>query len=193
MNDGYEKLSAAVEKDCKKGGGTFNPGGCIQCGGRCFHKYCDKFKWVIDRAKAYGEATGLDWQAILDSWEADRRYWYMNYYQDCNQPEIKGGKTKVFDTLEEFRQSIGGKRFRCPSCGKETGDPYECKSCGWKVYGLFGDMGKGVFVYIKAELKGDNIFMPIAWEQEKEVQDGICRENKRICLFAPFLFFAGVP
>lgn len=66
MNDGYEKLSAAVEKDCKEGGGTFNPGGCIQCGSRCFHKYCDKFKWIIDRAKAYGEATGLDWQAILE-------------------------------------------------------------------------------------------------------------------------------
>lgn len=91
----------------------------------------------------------------------------MNYYQDCNQPEIKGSRTRVFDTLEEFRQSIGEMKFRCLSCGKETADPYECKSCGWKVYGLFGDMGKGVFVYVKDKLKGNNLFMPIAWEEVK--------------------------
>ena len=52
--------------------------------------------------------------------------------------------------------------------GKESADPYNCKACGWAVYGLLGDLGKGVFVYVKEKLRGDNIFMPIAWEEEKE-------------------------
>jgi hypothetical protein len=157
MNYGYEKLKADVEWDTEESGGIFHHDGCCSCGGKCFHKYCDKFKWIIERAKAYGEATGLDWNDILNSWEEDRDYWYMNYYQECNQPKIKGDSVRVFDTLKEMK-------FRCPSCGKETEDPYKCKFCDWKSYGLFGTMGKGAFVYIKDKLKGDNIFMPIAWE-----------------------------
>lgn len=166
MGNGYIKLSEAVMADCSKGGGVFHPEGCVQCGGKCFHRYCDKFKWATDRAKAYGEATGLNWEEVLDSWEEDRGYWYMNYYQDSNQPEIKGGKVRVFGTLEEFRNAIGNMKFRCPSCGKVTTDPYECKSCDWKVYGFLGDLGKGVFVYVKEKLKGENIFMPISWEED---------------------------
>lgn len=166
MSKGYEKLSAAVENNCSDHGGHLHTEGCCNCGAKCCHKYCNKFKWVIDRAKSYGEALGVDWQKVLDSWEENRNYWYMNYYQDCNQPEIKGGTVKVFDTLEECRAAIGKFEFRCPSCKKVTTDPYECKACGWKVYGLFGDLGKGVFVYIKEKLRGENIFMPISWEEE---------------------------
>ena len=71
------------------------------------------------------------------------------------------------DSDAVFCEICGKKIPRCPSCGKVTADPYECKACGWKVYGLFGDMGKGVFVYVKDKLKGDNIFMPISWEEGK--------------------------
>lgn len=166
MSTGYNKLREAVDADCREGGGTIHPEGCVSCGGKCFHKYCDKFKWVIDRAKSYGMAMGLDWEKILDSWEADRRYWYMNYYQECNQPEIKSENVKLFETTQELKEAIGKMRFRCPACGKETPDPYECKACGWKVYGFLGDMGKGVFVYVKEKLKGENIFMPISWEED---------------------------
>lgn len=167
MSAGYDKLKAAVDKDCKKDGGTIHPEGCVACGGKCFHKYCDKFKWVIDRAKAYGEATGLNWEDVLDGWETDRNYWYMNYYQDCNQPEIKAGKVKVFGTILELKEAIGEMKFRCPSCGKESQNPYECKACGWKVYGLLGDIGKGVFVYVKEQLRGETMFMPVSWEEDK--------------------------
>lgn len=156
-----------VDKDCVKDGGTMHPEGCVACGGKCSHKYCDKFKWVIDRAKAYGEATGLNWEDVLDGWETDRNYWYMNYYQDCNQPEIKAGKVRVFGTILELKEAIGEMKFRCPSCGKESPNPYECKACGWKVYGLLGDMGKGVFVYVKEQLRGETMFMPISWEEDK--------------------------
>lgn len=182
---GYEKLQAAVERDCndRDSCGCFNPDGCNVKNAsigeygeegyrRCFHKYCDKFKWTVDRAKHYGEKLGLNWENVLASWEADREYWYMNYYQNCNQPEIKGDSVRIFETVEEMLQSIGEKKFRCPACGGVSTSPYECNSgiysheeiCDWKVYGLFGDLGKGVFVYCKDKLKGETIFKPLAWE-----------------------------
>jgi hypothetical protein len=185
---GYESLKAAVERDCndRNSCGCFNPEGCNLENARigeygkrgyksCFHKYCNKFKWVIDRAKHYGEKLGLNWEDVLTSWEADRNYWYMNYYQDSNQPEIKGDKVRVFETVEEMLANLGERKFRCPACGGISTDPYKCnsglemskgKKCDWKVYGLFGDLGKGVFVYCKDKLRGETIFMPVAWEKE---------------------------
>jgi hypothetical protein len=77
-----------------------------------------------------------------------------------------------------MRNSIGEKGFRCPACGGVSKNPYACNSglplkgtknglCDWKVYGLFSDMGKGIFVYCKDKLKGEAIFMPLAWEAEE--------------------------
>lgn len=184
---GYEKLKESVMRDCNERNscGCFNPEGCNVKGQKvegksCFHDYCNKFKWVIDRAKHYGEKLGLNWEDILDSWEADRGYWYMNYYQDCNQPEIKGDKVRVFETVKEMLKSIGGKGFRCPMCGGISKEPYKCnsgleiskgKKCDWKVYGLFGGLGKGVFIYCKDKLHGETIFMPIAWENQETVNE----------------------
>jgi len=178
---GYEKLKAAVEQDCNgrhDGCGCFNPNGCNvpghkKDGKNCFHDYCNKFKWAIDRAKHYGEKLGLDWKDVLNSWESDRDYWYMNYYQDANQPEINSDRVRVFERVEEMLRSIKEKEFRCPACSGITTSPYKCNSgleinkgkvCDWNVGGLFGDLGKGVFVYCKDKLKGENIFIPIAWE-----------------------------
>ena len=188
--NGYEKLKADVMRDrndlnhC----GCFNPDGCNRDGARirtygedgfkcCFHKYCDKFKWIIDRAKMYGEKLGVPWEDILDSWEADRNYWYMNYYQECNQPKIESSSVHMFDTVDDLRKAIGTDGFRCPCCGGVSKSPYICDSgvvrndgsvCDWKVYGLFGDLGKGVFVYCKDKLRGEKMFMPIAWETDLE-------------------------
>jgi len=197
MSKGYESLKEAVMKDCTEGEGCFNPDGCnhefyryvpsegamkkytdtvCKCVSKCQHKYCDKFKWVIDRAKHYAEKTGLNWEDILDSWEEDRNYWYMNYYQDCKQPEINSNKVYVFETVDDMLKSVGDREFRCPACGGISTDPYECNSgkemskgkiCDWKVYGLFGDMGKGAYIFCKDKLKGQTIFMPIAWEKQK--------------------------
>jgi hypothetical protein len=100
----------------------------------------------------------------------------MNYYQECNQPEIKGEAIKVFDTVEDLIISFEDKGFRCPHCGGISKDAYTCdsgkvmsngKPCDWKVYGLFGDMGKGVYIFIKEKLRGQTIFMPVAWEQKE--------------------------
>ncbi len=183
---GYEKLTAAVMKDCNDRGhcGCFNPDGCnvehqtigeYGHGGykHCLHAYCDQFKWIIDRAKHYAEKTGIPWQEILDSWEAHRHYWYMNYYQECNQPKIGDDRVYVFETLEDLKESIGNKGFRCPKCGRISESAYECTNdgCDWNAYGLFGTLGKGAYVFVKEEVFGQRIFMPVAWEEDAHEND----------------------
>lgn len=154
--EGYKSLAAAVEKDTSTG---------------TSHDYRAKFNWVLSRAQHYAEKTGLDPADILNAWERGRTYWYMNYYQECNQPEIKADSVRVFDTVEALRESIGTGGFVCPHCEQISRSPYECdsgaivgeKPCDWKVYGLFGHMGKGTSVFVKEKMQGQAIFMPVAW------------------------------
>lgn len=137
-----------------------------ESGTLCEHKceYCEKFKWAIDRAKHYEEKTGIPYLEVLKSWEEDRDYWFLNYYQDCKQPEIKGDNVRIFDTVDDYKASLQGKEFRCPSCGVATPSPIHCRSCDWKSYGLFGALGKGVTIFVKENMALATIFKPIAWE-----------------------------
>lgn len=163
--EGYKKLLAAVEHDEQKNARN--------------HDYRGKLAWIVDRAKHYAEKTGLTAEEILDAWESRRNYWYMNYYQDCDQPEINGDNVVVFETKDDLLNSIGKAGFRCPYCNGVSTSPYECNSgvkvqlinsdvtdsvCNWKAYGLFGHMGKGVYVFVKHECTGENMFKPVAWE-----------------------------
>jgi len=158
--EGYKKLLKCVEDNEKE-----SPN---------FHDYREKLQWVIDRVNHYAEKTKLNPCDILNKWEELRTYWYMNYYQDCNQPLLDSDNVKVFETQEQLFESIGKSGFRCPACNGITTSPYVCKAgtivkgkvCDWKVYGLFGHMGKGVFIFVKGKMKGENIFNPIAWENE---------------------------
>ena len=149
--------------------------GCIErmrqygeTGVLCEHKceYCKSFKWAVDQAKHYEEKTDIPYLEVLKSWEENRSYWFLNYYQECNQPKIKDGQVRVFDTKDVFFGSLADKGFRCPSCGAISKDPYKC-SCGWCSYGLLGTMGKGVTVLVKDGIIMSHIFMPIAWEEAK--------------------------
>lgn len=135
----------------------------------CDHKceYCYKFKWAVDRAKHYEEKTAIPYAEILSGWERDRSYWYLNYYQDCNQPKIKDGAVRVFDTKDAFFESVGEKGYRCPSCSAMSEDAYRC-SCGWCSYGLFGTLGKGITVPVKDRLIMSHIFKLVAWEKPDE-------------------------
>jgi len=180
-SDGYLRLKASVMEDCSRGEDCFNPDGCNKQQGciKCFHRYCDTFKWVIDRANHYSEKLGIPATQILDSWEKSRDYWYMNYYQNCNQPLIETDQVRVFDTVDDMLKAFGEPKFRCPFCGGISSSPYECNSgltveiigqtsvCNWKVYGLF--LGKGIYVFCKDKLRGETIFMPVAWEKQEEV------------------------
>lgn len=161
--DGYKKLLAAVENDERESSGA--------------HDYRGKLKWIIDRAAHYAEKTGLTVEEILNAWESDRSYWYMNYYQEANQPEIKEGAVRVFETVDDLRSSIGNDGFVCPHCKGVSRSPTKCDSginlklmnggrgpCDWKSYGLFGTLGQGVYVFCKDKVSGQNIFMPVAWQ-----------------------------
>ena len=129
--------------------------------------------YLRNKLKEYSDGLGIPQEEILKSWEENRTYSAINYYQEGNQPSIKSEKTKVFDTVDEMIASIGEKQFRCPMCGGISTSPYSCnsglemskgKTCDWKVGGLFGDLGKGTFVYCKDKLIGETIFTPISWE-----------------------------
>lgn len=160
INNGYDTLRKAVEEDVKKDGI------------RDSQEYWDKFNWVLKRAEHYAKKTGLTREEILNAWESNRNFWYMNYYQDAFQPKIEGDHVRVFDTLADLMKSIGDFKFRCPYCEQISTNPYQCNSgyvenekvCDWTVHGLFGDLGKGVYVFVKEKGKVENIFMPIRWE-----------------------------
>ena len=155
----YAKLLAQVEKDASSSD---------------THDYRGKLNWVVERAQHYADQTGLRAAEILAAWEAKRSYWYMNFYQDSNQPLIKN--THVFDTVEDFFASLDGKNFRCPNCGGVSSDPNVCttglkvkdKVCDWKSYGLFGTMGKGANVFVKDRMENAHIFFPVAWEKPND-------------------------
>lgn len=155
--EGYKKLLKAVENDEAKG---------------AWHDYRAKLQWIVDRATHYAEKAGVSAEEILDLWESRRDYWYMNYYQECNQPEIKGDRVKVFDSADHFRESVGNAGFRCPSCKGVTRSPYECDTgiahngsvCNWKAYGLLGHLGRGVEVLTLEDLRLHSIFKPVSWE-----------------------------
>ena len=153
---GYKKLLSAIEHDEQR-----SPN---------MHDYREKLQWIVDRVQHYADKTGLNASDLLDAWEEHRGYWYMNYYQDCNQPEIKGDAVRVFDDIPQAQAAIGNREFRCPSCNRISSDPNKCNAsekCNWVSFGLFGTMGKGAFVFIKSELRGQEIFMPVSWEKRE--------------------------
>ena len=178
---GYKSLLLSVERD--------------EAHSPKFHDYRAKLAWVIERVQHYAEKTGLEAADILNAWEEDRSYWYMNYYQETNQPSLDG-EVRIFDTLYDLRASFEGKGFRCPACGGVSSSPQKCDSgivitslhikhigrrlpktkeskvCDWKSYGLFGTLGKGASAFIKSELRVMQLFMPVAWES-KETPDEI--------------------
>lgn len=156
--EGYRKLLASVERD--------------EARGDKWHDYRGKLAWAIDRAKHYAEKTGLTPETILDAWESKRDYWYMNYYQESCQPEIKADQVKVFETVADLLESVGNTGFRCPACKGVSKSPYECTTgiktagevCDWQVYDLFGHIGRGISVFVKEKVAVQSIFMPVAWE-----------------------------
>ena len=97
----------------------------------------------------------------------------MNYYQNCNQPKIKGKNFIVVETVDDA-QNLRKKGFRCPACNGISTNSVKCNSgkklgniiCDWKAYGLFGTMGKGLNVFIKETVIGYHIFMPIIYEEQ---------------------------
>lgn len=145
MKHGIESLKAAVQKDAAEGNNCFNENGCdhefhrtvpetnpafikmgfktaCKCVSKCTHKYCDTYKWTIDRAKHYAEKTGRTVDEILEAWESGRTYWYMNYYNEYNQP-LEGRPAKNLDelklTAEALKMDIETYEFLVTTLDKE--------------------------------------------------------------------------
>lgn len=187
MEKGIESFKASVIKDCQGGENCFSETGCTKvrylylpedkpglikmgiktkcvAATKCFHDYCGKYKWVMDRAKHYAEKTGKTVEEVLKIWETDRSYWYMNYYQDTNQPLLNSESVISYeDWLNQLKSKFGDDStkwaFKCPSCGNiqtpqdfidngigEHKDNvyYNCigryikgKGCDWTLGGLF--------------------------------------------------------
>lgn len=159
---GYQSLYKAIMADA--------------AGGRSLKERMAKLDFAVERAEHYAAMTGVSAEALLTAWEERRDYWYVNYYQEANQPRLDGNQVRVFDNTNSLIKSIGTAGFRCPHCQGVSKSPYVCDSgevingkvCDWKSYGLFGTLGKGFYVFAKYELRGEHIFMPINWEQESD-------------------------
>jgi len=199
IQKGYKSLLESVKKDLEGDKATY----VIDGNGlmvvtesnekRCFQNYGEKFNWIIARAKHYSEKTGIAWEEILKGWEEQRGYWYQNFYQESNQPEIKSENVIIVESKEDFWNKFPSKKFICPYCKGVSTDPYECNSgeivellngkkkvkekCNWKVYGLFGSMGDGVHVFVKSDLRLLEIFKPLELNNGK---NGIPPNLKRI-------------
>lgn len=181
-NRGLVRLRESVLRDISQDaaceGCGLHEGGCVRRRGtdapsHPFHEYCDKYAWVIGRAKLYAERTDQTWEEVLDGWESNRTYWYMNYYQESNQP-VPGELCRAYEDIGECRKALSGRRFECPHCKKMVGDPQECPECGWKSYGLFSSP---YHVYLKKEGVLIPIFRPGNWDavgrkRMREIMDG---------------------
>ena len=134
----------------------------------------ESVKNIIDtRLENYSFHTGLSKDEILNALENKRNYSAVNFYQETKLPLLEDGII-VLDSLKEFKDKFPSGKSTCPSCGKESTDYYECSqyNCDWKVYGLLGDLGKGIKVIIKDKFLENpvpiNIFKPIELKQRNQ-------------------------
>lgn len=158
---GRKSLIKAIEKDIKEKR-TF----------RTEKELWEVFDWIVARAQHYADHTGYTVDDILNTWEEKRNYWYLNFYQDANQPEINADEVYVYPNAQSLVESLDREKYRCPSCGGVSENPYVCTSgkinegsvCDWKAYGLLKTLGNGVSIFIRDEARVIEIFQPIAWE-----------------------------
>lgn len=152
VKKGYESLMAAYQHDIDKSW-------------RSKEELKTKLDWVLLRAKQYADHCHVTRDDVLSAWEERRDYWWLNFYQDANQPDLSNAGNKVM-TLAEWEEE--GKcrfgddqldwKFKCPACGhiqsmrefKEAGlEPHlaylHCASrhglggredCKWTIGGL---------------------------------------------------------
>jgi hypothetical protein len=84
---GYKSLKAAYIRDVQEAETYRNRFGRRPM--REKEEFLHKFIWVIARAKHYAYKYERPIESILDHWEEKRTYWWLNFYQDCNQPKKK--------------------------------------------------------------------------------------------------------
>lgn len=86
---GYKSLKAAYVHDVQEAARSAARGHRPM---RDKQEFLKKLRWVIARAKHYAYHQNKSLEYILNKWEKDRTFWWLNYYQDSAQPEFKGSR-----------------------------------------------------------------------------------------------------
>lgn len=116
-------------------------------GSRRFDK---KLSWMRSMFEAYAKYLEMAPDEAAGLIEAERGdYSWPNYYQEANFPIPESrffvGAFENKDGFKRFAaESLEG--FRCPKCGRITGNPCYCEKCGSKAYGF---LRSGYVVIIK--------------------------------------------
>ena len=148
MEKGIESLRAAFQQLATEGNNCFNENGCdkvrtkmvpednpvlLEMGiteackqqTKCTHDYCGKYAWVLQRAQQYADFLGKTRDEVIAAWEEKRTYGALNYYQNCNQPEIGKAEGLVILKYDDWVNSLKDRfgedskqwKFKCPNCG----------------------------------------------------------------------------
>ncbi len=152
-------------------------------GGIETHRDADRLERFVRKILAnYSTVLGFSEGEILRKIEGRRDYWSMNFYQESNFPLLEN--VEVFETVQQFKDKFPSRKFICPACGGVSTHPTTCNSgkrmkgvrggiCDWKLYGLFGTLGKGYRFVVKEDFLKNPVvyewFVPIeiAKTQEK--------------------------
>ena len=146
---GYDSLVAAYEFDVRNEPGRAN-------------EWKARLDWALARAGQYADRLGIDRDTVLAAWEEHRNYWYVNYYQEANQPDLSNHHVVTLAEWVAEGQRLFGKdkldwKFRCPYCG-HIQTPREfmtvglnpqsaylsCVGCKWTIGGLINVGGRYV-------------------------------------------------
>lgn len=121
----------------------------------------DVIKLIAHRIPKYAKVLGMPELEYLTLYAKARKCNYVNWFQDSYLPDIDE-KVLVFENEEAYLERFPSRKFVCCCCGGITTDYQECNSgkemakgkiCDWKVYGLFGDLGKGIRVLFKSRIQ----------------------------------------
>jgi len=145
----------------------------------------DKVTFICERIPQYAKIMDKTELEALEILAKARTCNYVNYFQDANIPNLSD--VYVFDTLDDLKARFPSKKYCCPRCEGISTDPQVCNSgiiidkkkkqeCDWKVYGLFGDLGKGIRVLVKSKSpdypRPITIFKPIELIEDV-IQEGV--------------------
>lgn len=125
----------------------------------------EKAKFIASILPEYSKMYSKNYVETLEIIAEARNVNYTNWFQNGNIPQVKD--VLVYKNVEDFKAKHPEGKFICPKCEGESTNAYtcDCKGCDWKVYGLFGDLGKGVNIFLSDNIKENpvpqNIFKPI--------------------------------
>lgn len=160
MKNGYMRLLLDVHSDCSKGMDCFNPNGCDKKK-RCFHSYCDTFKFALNTIDSYSKKLGTDSENMINSLEHNRNCWYLDYYTKENF--INAEELIVFNDVYDYFRTVGTPKYRCPKCGEETNNPKRCFKCNCRAKDKNIRYHGTVTLAFKDTLRIEKIFIPVDW------------------------------